>query len=153
MGGGTWVYLGTYDFKAGRHNDQMVVLTNQSKQTGVVSADAVRIGGGSSIINRGTTDSIQTSQLPRYFEGARYHSQWAGFPSERYANYQGEKDYAEDINSRSYVTNYLLGGSVYCPDSTGLKVPIELSLSLHTDAGIREDDTTVGTLGRNTYSF
>lgn len=153
IGGGTWVYLGTYDFKAGRHNDQMVVLTNQSKQAGVVSADAVRIGGGSSIINRGTTDSIQTSQLPRYFEGARYHSQWAGFPSERYANYQGEKDYAEDINSRSYVTNYLLGGSVYCPDSTGLKVPIELSLSLHTDAGIREDDTTVGTLGIYTTGF
>ena len=147
MGGGTWVYLGTYDFKAGQHNDQMVVLTNQSKHTGVVSADAVRFGGGSAIISRGSTDSINTSRLPRYYEGARYYSQWAGFPAERYANYKGEKDYAEDINCRSYVTNYLLGGSVYCPDSTGLRVPIELSLSLHTDAGYRGDDTTVGTLG------
>ena len=153
MGGGTWVYLGTYEFKAGQHNDQMVVLTNQSKHTGVVSADAVRFGGGSAIISRGATDSIHTSRLPRYYEGARYYSQWAGFPVERYANYKGEKDYAEDINCRSLVTNYLLGGSAYCPDSTGMRVPIELSLSLHTDAGYREDDTTVGTLGIYTTAY
>ena len=153
MGGGTWVYLGTYDFKAGQHNDQMVVLTNQSKHTGVVSADAVRFGGGSAIISRGATDTICTSRLPRYYEGARYYSQWSGFPVERYANYKGEKDYAEDINCRSLVTNYLLGGSVYCPDSAGIRVPIELSLSLHTDAGYREDDTTVGTLGIYTTAY
>lgn len=153
MGSGTWVYLGTYEFKAGQHNDQMVVLTNQSKYSGTVNADAVRFGGGSAIISRGATDSIHTSQLPRYYEGARYHAQWAGFPTERYANYKGEKDYAEDINCRSLVTNYLLGGSVYCPDSAGLRVPVELSLSLHTDAGFREDDTTVGTLGIYTTAY
>lgn len=147
MGGGTWVYLGTYEFEQGQHNEQMVVLTNRSAHTGVVCADAVRFGGGTGIINRGSIDSIRTSGLPRYYEGARYQSQWAGFPTDRYANYQGEKDYAEDINSRSLVTNYLLGGSAYCPDSIGLRVPIELALGLHTDAGIREDDTTIGTLG------
>ena len=91
--------------------------------------------------------------MPRYYEGARYHAQWAGFPVERYANYQGEKDYAEDINSRSLVTNYLLGGSVYCPDSVGMGVPVELAFALHTDAGIREDDTTVGTLGIYTTDY
>lgn len=153
MGSGTWVYIGTYEFEAGRHNNQMVILTNQSKHSGTISADAVRFGGGSAIISRGATDTIHTSSLPRYYEGARYHSQWAGFPEERYANYKGEKDYAEDINCRSYVTNYLLGGSVYCPDSLGLHVPIELSLSLHTDAGIRSDDTTVGTLGIYTTAY
>ena len=146
MGGGTWVYLGTYQFLEGQRDDQMVILTNRSKHTGVVSADAVRFGGGSAIVSRGCCDTVHTSRMPRYYEGARYNSQWSGFPIERYANYHGEKDYAEDINSRSLVTNYLLGGSVYCPDSIGLRVPIELSLGLHTDAGIREDDTTVGTL-------
>ena len=147
MGGGTWVYLGTFEFYEGQRNDQMVILTNRSNYTGVVSADAVRFGGGRAIINRGNGDTLNISRLPRYYEGARYHAQWAGFPVERYANYDGEKDYAEDINSRSLVTNYLLGGSAYCPDSAGLRVPIELAFGLHTDAGIREDDTTVGTLG------
>lgn len=147
MGGGTWVYLGTYEFEQGQRSNQMVILTNQSEHTGVVSSDAVRFGGGSAIISRGDRDTINTSRLPRYYEGARYYSQWAGFPASCYANYDGEKDYAEDINSRSLVTNYLLGGSVYCPDSMGLRVPIELVFGLHTDAGIRADDTTVGTLG------
>ena len=153
MGGGTWVYLGTFEFDGGQRDDQMVILTNRSQHTGVVSADAVRFGGGSAIINRGSGDTICTSRLPRYYEGARYYAQWAGFPVERYANYDGAKDYAEDINSRSLVTNYLLGGSAYCPDSVGMRVPIELAFGLHTDAGIREDDSTVGTLGIYTTDY
>ena len=153
MGGGTWVYLGTYEFLKGEHDNQMVILTNHSDYTGVVSADAVRFGGGTAVVSRATNDTIRTSHMPRYYEGARYNAQWAGFPVERYANYNGEKDYAEDINSRSLVTNYLLGGSVYCPDSAGLGVPIELAFGLHTDAGIREDDTTVGTLGIYTTDY
>ena len=147
MGGGTWVYLGTYEFLSGQHDDQMIVLTNRSDYAGVVSADAVRFGGGSAIVSRGDPDTVHTSQMPRYYEGARYYSQWAGFPVKCYANYDGAKDYAEDINCRSLVTNHLLGGSAYCPDSAGLHVPVELVFGLHTDAGIREDDTTVGTLG------
>ncbi len=153
MGGGTWVYLGTFEFKRGQHDNQMVVLTNRSAHTGVVSADAIRFGGGSALVSRSDTDTIHTSALPRYYEGARYQAQWAGFPTRCYACYDGEKDYAEDINSRSLVTNYLSGGSVYCPDSVGLRVPIELTLGLHTDAGIREDDTTIGTLGIYTTDY
>ena len=153
MGGSTWVYLGTFEFKQGQRDDQMVILTNQSRHAGVVSADAVRFGGGTGLVNRGNADTLRISHMPRYYEGARYYAQWAGFPVERYANYQGEKDYAEDINSRSLVANYLLGGSVYCPDSIGMRVPIEISFALHTDAGIREDDSTVGTLGIYTTGY
>lgn len=153
MGGGTWVYLGTYEFIRGQHDNQMVILTNNSNHAGVVSADAVRFGGGSAIISRGNEGIPHTNRMPRYYEGARYQAQWAGFPVERYANYNGEKDYPEDINCRSFVTNYLLGGSAYCPDSAGLRVPIELSFSLHTDAGIHEDDTSIGTLGIYTTDY
>ena len=153
MGGSTWVYLGSYKFRAGQHDDQMVMLTNHSDHTGIISADAVRFGGGSSIISRGPNDTIHTSRLPRYYEGSRYQGQWSGFPTERYANYQGEKDYAEDINSRSLMTNYLLGGSSYCPDSVGMRVPVELILGLHTDAGFRDDDTTIGCLGIYTTDY
>ena len=153
MGSGTWVYIGTYEFMRGQHDNQMVILTNNSSHTGVVSADAVRFGGGSAIISRGNNDTTHTSRMPRYYEGARYQAQWSGFPVDRYANYNGEKDYAEDINCRSLVTNYLLGGSVYCPDSIGLHVPIELVFALHTDAGIHEDDTSIGTLGIYTTGY
>ena len=46
IGGGTWVYLGHFEFDKGTNNYGMVVLSNQSKQKGVVCADAVRFGGG-----------------------------------------------------------------------------------------------------------
>lgn len=51
----------------------MVVLSNESKQKGVVCADAVRFGGGMGNIERGG----ETSGMPRYLEGARYSAQWA----------------------------------------------------------------------------
>ena len=68
IGGGTWVYLGTFTFDKGRNDYGMVVLSNESKEKGVVCADAVRFGGGMGNIARGG----QTSGLPRYLEGARY---------------------------------------------------------------------------------
>ena len=68
MGGGTWVYLGTFEFDKGTNDYGMVVLSNESKQKGVVCADAVRFGGGMGNISRGGS----ISGLPRYLEGARY---------------------------------------------------------------------------------
>lgn len=45
MGGGTWIYLGTFDFIQG--GDNRVVLTNQSSQDGkYITADAIKVGGG-----------------------------------------------------------------------------------------------------------
>ena len=43
------------------------------------------------------------------------------------------------------MTNELCGGSIYAPDSTGRKVPIELSLAIHSDAGHTE--TGLGVYG------
>ena len=53
IGGGTWVYLGTFTFDKGRNDYGMVVLSNESKEKGVVCADAVRFGGGMGNIARG----------------------------------------------------------------------------------------------------
>ena len=75
IGGGTWVYLGTFEFDKGTNDYGMVVLSNESRQKGVVCADAVRFGGGMGNISRGG----KTSGLPRYLEGARYAAQWSGF--------------------------------------------------------------------------
>ena len=46
MGGGTWVYLGTFEFDKGISSEGRVVLSNQSDYRGVITADAVRFGGG-----------------------------------------------------------------------------------------------------------
>lgn len=135
MGGGTWVYLGTFDFDAGYSEFNRVTVSNQSSEKGIVTTDAIRFGGGMGNIER---DGL-TSQLPRALEGARYWSQWAGMPYTVYSSKGGTNDYADDINVRSLTTNRLGGGSCYMPTIEGLKVPIELSLAFHSDAGYAKD--------------
>lgn len=143
IGGSTWVYLGTFHFAKGNSPLGMVVLTNESSENGVVSADAVRFGGGMGNIVRGNS----TSGVPRYLEGARYTAQWSGMPTTVYSGKQGTNDYIDDINTRSNMINYLSGGSVFNPNNAGLRVPLELNIGLHSDAGYLENDKIVGTLG------
>lgn len=149
IGGGTWVYLGTFEFDKGNNDYGMVVLSNESSEHGVVCADAVRFGGGMGNIARGG----KVSGLPRYLEGARYSSQWAGMPYDVYAGRKGENDYADDINARSNVINYLSGGSVYNPGQPGLGVPLETTIALHSDAGCSKTDEFIGSLGIYTTDF
>lgn len=103
MGGGTWIYLGTFLFEKGKNPGKgSIELSNWSREKGkVVSADAVRFGGGNGNIVRGKSEQLKklydlresegfdadsakwipfTSQRPRYQEGARYYLQYAGFP-------------------------------------------------------------------------
>ncbi len=139
MGGGTWVYLGTFDFDAGSSEFNRVTLSNHSACNGVVTTDAVRFGGGMGNIQRG--DSV--SGMPRALEGSRYYAQWAGMPYAVYSSKNGQDDYGDDINARSNMVNYLTGGSPYLPDSVGLGVPFERSLAVHSDAGHRRDGRTL----------
>ena len=149
MGGGTWVYLGSFEFDRGTNDYGMVVLSNQSTQKGVVCADAVRFGGGMGNIAR----EGQTSGMPRYLEGARYNAQWAGMPTKVYNRTEGKNDYNDDINTRSRMVNYMSGGSVYNPIEKGLGVPIEMTLGVHSDAGFSKEDALIGTLGIYTTDF
>lgn len=152
MGGGTWVYLGHFLFTAGCGDHQGVVLSNKSDYEGVVTADAVRFGGGMGLVARGDSVSV-TSGFPRYLEGARYALQYSGYPYEVYTPSEGKLDYNDDINSRSHAVNYLSGGSVYNPDTLGLGVPLELSFGFHSDAGVSAEDNVVGSLGIVTTEF
>lgn len=142
MGGGTWVYLGTFNFDAGSSMLNSVVLTNHSSHHGIVTADAVRFGGGMGNIER----EGKTSGLPRCLEGARYYAQWAGAPWEIVSKSNGKNDYKDDINVRSLMTNWLAAGSSYIPGE-GEKVPIDLSLAIHSDAGTAPKGNYVGSLG------
>jgi hypothetical protein len=139
MGGNTWVYLGTFDFDAGYNEFNRVIVSNQSGSKGVVTTDAVRFGGGMGNIER----FGQTSGLPRALEGARYSAQWAGMPYSVYSSKNGQDDYADDINARSLMTNLLGGGSCFMPTVEGRKVPIELSLAIHSDAGYQRDGHSI----------
>ena len=149
IGGGTWVYLGTFEFDKGNNDYGMVVLSNESSEHGVVCADAVRFGGGMGNIERGG----KTSGLPRYLEGARYSAQWSGMQYEVYAGRKFENVYADDINTRSNTINYLSGGSVYNPQQPGLGIPLEMTMALHSDAGCSKTDELIGSLGIYTTDF
>ena len=149
MGGGTWVYLGTFEFDEGEHNYGMVSLSNLSRHKGVISADAVRFGGGmGNIVPEGHNGSVRPSGLPRWAEAAKYSVQWYGFPYRIHTEPFGNNDYNNDINARSAAINYLSGGSVTNPTrEDGLKVPLDISVAFHTDAGVKTDDAFVGSLG------
>ena len=142
MGGGTWVYLGTFEFDKGYNRNNMVVLTNYSKGHGVVTADAVRFGGGMGNVVRGG----RTSGMPRCLEGTRYSAQYGGAPDSVYCQYR--EDYKDDYTARSTYGNWLAGGSVFIPSRKGLGVPLELMLSVHSDAGYDKagGNDLVGTL-------
>jgi hypothetical protein len=150
MGGGTWVYLGSFDFSQGCSLANRVIVTNQSSQKGIVTADAVRFGGGMGNIARGG----KVSGIPRCLEGARYSAQWSGAPYSVYSSRKGTDDYADDINTRSMMTNWLGGGSVYMPTLEGKNVPLELSLAVHSDAGFAPNGKDlVGSLAVCTTDF
>lgn len=150
MGGGTWVYLGTFDFAEGCSKNNCVVLNNVCSKDGVVTADAVRFGGGMGNIRRGES----VSGMPRALEGARYAAQWYGAPQEVYSSKEGRDDYGDDVNARALISNWWAGSSVFLPTKQGLGIPIELCLGIHSDAGAdRRSKNIVGSLAICTSYF
>ena len=144
MGGGTWIYLGTFGFNAGRNNECKVVLSNLSSKAGrVVTADAVKSGGGMGNIAR----HEQLSGYPRFCEAARYWLQWAGIPDSVYSESNGKNEYTDDYKCRGIWVNYLAGGSAVNPAEKGLNIPVNMAFAFHTDAGTTLNDSIIGTLG------
>jgi hypothetical protein len=180
IGGGTWLYLGSFQFEKGQSNQGKVVLSNLSSESGkIVTADGVKFGGGKGNIARNrfqpeaiplftqfvdslhlSTDSIcalpvfepEVSGYPRFTEGARYWLQWAGVPDSIYSKSHGRNDYTDDFQSRGNWVNYLNGSSVNAPLEKGLGIPIDLAFAFHTDAGTTNNDSIIGTLGICTIS-
>lgn len=137
--GSTWVYLGEFDLSS------TPTVTIISDGEGTITADAVRFGGGMGSIIRGGA----TSNYPRWTEAARYAMQYGGVPKEIYAigtieNKEDPKrkstdpiedDYADDYKSRGDWVNWV---------ATTQRVPLDLSIGLHTNAGI--NDTIFGSM-------
>ena len=173
LGGGTWLWLGSFLFDAGmdaRRGSVTVTGLNGSD----VLVDAVRFGGGMGNVARRPADKLLSNQWslnagsqqssteaapvtrqhswklsgkPRFLEAARYWLQYAGMPDTLvYTPTKGRNDYNDDYMSRAEWVNYL----VRKPDSsalTGLGIPLDLSFAFHTDAGVTPDDSVIGTLG------
>ncbi len=169
MGGGTWLYLGHFPLKAGL-NEAVVEVNNFSKEEGVVTADAVKIGGGVGNVARmvkAMSENVksdhnkksekiempdvdyrwQLSGYPRFTEGARYFLQWAGVPDSVYSPTEGVNDYTDDYSCRGHWVNYLANGSRVNPKAQGLNIPVDLAFAFHTDAGTTPNDSIIGTLG------
>ena len=139
MAGSTWVYLGTFTFDKG--DEGFVRLTNQSTAAGLVSADAVKFGGGIGKIERGG----EVSGYPAFAEGALYSMQWYGIDTHLFDDW--EDDYTRDFAGRGKWVTHLAGGSRVNPEMSGRRVPFDLSFAFHSDAGVTQNDSIIGTLG------
>ena len=142
-GGGTWIYLGTFEFDKG--SECGVTLDNSTApgcdfvKGSIVTADAVRFGGGMGKVARGWDDSsakdFSVSGMPSYLEGSKYWLQWAGMDAD--LTDEWESDYVKDYAGRGVWVKWM---------SKAKKIPFDLSLGFHSDAGVTPSDSTVGTL-------
>ena len=172
MAGGVWVYLGTFPLAQGVNKAVVEVSNLSDDKDAVITADAIKVGGGKGNIVRRVAlpteenrriaaeqenekylgkEGVEYSYIgsgnhPWFHLGSRYYLQWAGFPDTVYSTSHGINDYTDDYRSRGEWVNYLAGGSDVLPDRGGLKVPVDISFCLHTDAGSTPDDEIVGTL-------
>lgn len=161
MYGGTWLYLGHFIFDEGLNQNGKVRLSNLCKDKNkILTADAVKFGGGMGNIavkpirhnnhnelNMNADTFPVTSNFPRFAEGAKYWLQWAGVPDTVYSRTANTNEYSDDFQSRGFWVNYLAGGSAVNPNTGGLGVPVDLAFAFHTDAGVKKNDSIVGTLG------
>ena len=133
MGGGTWIYLGTFPFEEGATG--CVKLSSHSSAGGMITADAVRFGGGMGKSDRGAG----ISGMPAHIEGALTSMQYGGTPLDLFDDW--DDDYTKDYAGRGRWVQEL----------TRRGIPFDCSLAFHSDAGITPDSTIVGTLAIYTY--
>ena len=165
-------YLGTFPLAEGLNKAVVEVSNLSESKDAFITADAIKVGGGKGNIVRRVALPTEENRLiaaeqenekylgkegveysyigsgnhPWFHLGSRYYLQWAGFPDSVYSSSHGINDYTDDYRSRGEWVNYLAGGSDVLPDRGGLKVPVDISFCLHTDAGSTPDDEIVGTL-------
>ncbi len=125
MGGDQWLYIGTYGFGQDSAMNYLTVEDGSGKGM-AVAHEGVKIGGG-----------VGVSGNPRFMEGARYWLAYNSVPDSVYTYEKKESHYLDDLVSRGRWVNYL-------NECQG--VPVHLALAVHTDAGVREGDSIVGTL-------
>ena len=100
--GSSWVYVGRFWFVAGSDPDRgsVELLNDSSDSSALVSADAVRFGGGVGDVEREGT----LSGHERWEEAAIYYTQYAGAPTSVYDPYSDGN--GSDPSSRSRFADW-----------------------------------------------
>ncbi|MDR1718798.1 MAG: xanthan lyase [Dysgonamonadaceae bacterium] len=157
-GGGTWIYLGMFPFRKGKNGTGgSIELSNIGRSEKIITADAIRIGGGygsvarrpaedyiekqwslaggvkpepeTSYLAKPASHSLKLSGKSRYQEGARYFLQYAGMPRRVYSPNLGKNDYNDDYQGRGDWVNYLMG-EFYDSDRDSLKTGLNIPIDL-----------------------
>lgn len=134
IGGDTWLYLDPLYIK-----DSIEVRFYNEADKKQWDITRVYVGGGCSVLD---------DNLPAFVDAAVYYLRQFGAPDSILYRQKPEKDndYYDDLYGRSKWTNYLSGGSQVNPDYPGVGIPLDLSLAVHTDAGVGTPDSIIGTL-------
>lgn len=134
IGGDTWLYLDPLYIK-----DSIEVRFYNQADKKQWDITRVYVGGGCSVLD---------DNLPAFVDAAVYYLRQFGAPDSILYRQKPEKDndYYDDLYGRSKWTNYLSGGSQVNPDYPGVGIPLDLSLAVHTDAGVGTPDSIIGTL-------
>ena len=134
IGGDTWLYLDPLYIK-----DSIEVRFYNEADKKQWDITRVYVGGGCSVLD---------DNLPAFVDAAVYYLRQFGAPDSILYHQKPEKDndYYDDLYGRSKWTNYLSGGSSVNPDYPGVGIPLDLSLAIHTDAGVGTPDSLIGTL-------
>lgn len=134
IGGDTWLYLDPLYIK-----DSIEVRFYNQADKKYWDITRVYVGGGCSVLD---------DNLPAFVDAAVYYLRQYGAPDSILYHQKPEKDndYYDDLYGRSKWTNYLSGGSQVNPDYPGVGIPLDLSLAVHTDAGVGTPDSIIGTL-------
>lgn len=95
--GSTWVLLGELHFEAGAGPEaaSVRVLDDSASPGAIISADAVRLGGGMAVHDRGGG----TNGRPMFEQAARYYTQWSGAPPSVFGPFS--PDGTDDVSARS----------------------------------------------------
>ncbi len=160
MGGGTWIYLGTFRFEKGKNPETgSVELSNKSAKTGgFVSADAVKFGGGTGNIVRGKTEHLEllhkirdekgfetdsslwlpfASRRPRYQEASRYYLQYAGMPdSTVYSINRQKEDYSHRGSNAALFAARESGKEDYKDDYMSRGEWVNYLMGINTKTGL-----------------
>ena len=134
LGGDTWLYLDPLYIK-----DSVEVRFYNKSDKKPWDITRVYVGGGCSVLD---------DNLPAFADAAVYYLRQFGAPDSILYHQKPDKDndYYDDLYGRAKWTNYLSGGSVVNPDYPGVGIPLDLSLAVHTDAGVGTPDSIIGTL-------
>jgi MYXO-CTERM domain-containing protein len=104
--GGTWTWLGYFNFAAGIDPTKGAILLHNDTLSGLkdryVIADGVRLGGGLGSVARGTGKppaAGPTSGRPRWEESCRTYAQFQGAPASVYDS--SSDDPSDDVTCRS----------------------------------------------------